>query len=119
VIGLILPLLAQQGTQNVSEGSVLVPGSDGRACAVYKDAKGNTRYLYAETKTEVRRKLRQALKDRDEGLIPPSKMTVANLLDEWLEDMGGDVSHETWLNREGFVRLHLKPELGTKRNSAR
>jgi len=42
-------------------------------------------------------------------------MTVANLLDEWLEDMRGDASHRTWLNRGGFVGLHLKPKLGTKR----
>jgi uncharacterized protein YcgL (UPF0745 family) len=47
----------------VSEGSVFVRG-DGRVCAVYKDAKGQTRYLYAKTKTEVRRKLRQALSQR-------------------------------------------------------
>ena len=101
----------------MSEGSVFVRGSDGRACAAYKDATGKTRYLYAKTKTEVRRKLSQALKHRYEGLIPPSKVTVANLLDEWLKDMRGDVNHRTWLNREGFVRLHLKPELGTKRLS--
>ncbi len=79
--------------------------------------KARTRYLYAKTKREVRRKLRQALIDRDEGIIPPSKVTVGNLLDEWLEDMRDDVSRRTWLNREGFVRLHLKPELGTKKLS--
>ena len=59
----------------MSEGSDFVHG-DRRACAVYKDAKDKTRYLYARTKTEVRRKLRQALKDRDEGIVPPSKMIV-------------------------------------------
>jgi integrase len=100
----------------VSEGSVFVRG-DGRVCAVYKDAKGKTRYLYARTKTEVRRKLRQALKDRDEGIIPPSKMTVAALLDEWLEDIRGDVSRRTWMTREGFVRNHIKPAIGTKKLS--
>lgn len=102
----------------MSEGSVFVRGSDGRDCAVYKDAKGKTRYLYANTKTEVRRKLRQALSDRDEGIIPPAKMSVTNLLDEWLEDMRGDVSHRTWLNREGFVRLHIKPHIGTTKLSS-
>jgi hypothetical protein len=58
----------------LSEGSVFVR-ADGRTCAKYTDAKGKTRYLYAKTKPEVRRKLRQALRDRDEGIIPPSKMT--------------------------------------------
>ena len=62
----------------MSEGSVFVRGSDGGACAVYKDAKGKTSYLYAKTESEVRKKLRQALRERDEGPIPPSKMTVAS-----------------------------------------
>jgi integrase len=98
----------------VSEGSVFVRGSDGRACAVYRDTKGKTRYLYAKTKTEVRRKVRQALRDRDEGIIPPSKMNVGNLLAEWLEDSKDSVSLRTWENREGIVRLHINPSIGTK-----
>ena len=42
-------------------------------------------------------------------------MTVGTLLDEWMEDTKGTVSHRTWLHREGFVRLHIKPSLGAKR----
>jgi hypothetical protein len=71
----------------MSEGSVFVRGSDGRACATYKDARGKTRYLYARTKPEVRRKLRQALRDRDDGFIPPFRMSVAALLEEWLDEL--------------------------------
>jgi integrase len=100
----------------LSEGSVFVR-ADGRACAKYSDAKGQTRYLYAKTKPEVRRKLRQALRDRDEGIIPPSKMTVGVWLDEWLEDIRDDVSRRTWMTREGFVRNHIKPAIGTKKLS--
>jgi integrase len=96
----------------MSEGSVFVRGSDGRACATYKDARGKTRYLYAKTKPEVRRKLRQALKDRDEGIIPPSKMTVGALLDESLDELKDNVSRRTWLNRESLVRVHIKPTIG-------
>jgi integrase len=96
----------------VSEGTVF-QRSDCRWCAKYKDAHGNWKYLYRKSKAEAKRALRQALKDRDEGIIPPAKMSVANLLDEWLEDMQGDVSHRTWLNREGFVRLHIKATIGT------
>ena len=43
-----------------SEGSVF-QRADGKWCAKWKDAQGKWRYLYASTKTEVRRKLRQAL----------------------------------------------------------
>ena len=41
--------------KTMSEGSVFMRG-DGRVCAVYKDAKGKTHYLYAKTKPETRRR---------------------------------------------------------------
>jgi integrase len=94
----------------LSEGTVF-HRSDGRWCAKYKDIRGKWKYLYRKSKGEAKRALRQALKDRDEGIVPPSKMTVGALLDEWIEDMREDVSHRTWLNREGFVRLHIKPAI--------
>jgi hypothetical protein len=94
----------------LSEGTVF-QRSDGRWCAKYKDIRGKWKYLYRKSKGEAKRALRQALKDRDEGIVPPSKMTVGALLDEWIEDMREDVSHRTWLNREGFVRLHIKPAI--------
>jgi integrase len=95
----------------VSEGSVY-QRADGRWCAKYKDATGMWCYLYRKSKGEAKQSLRAALKDRDEGIIPPSKMTVSALLDEWMEDTKGTVSHRTWLNREGFMRLHIKPNIG-------
>src|SRR3712207_3228247 len=95
----------------MSEGTVF-QRSDGRWCAKYKDARGSWRYLYSKSKGEARKALRVALKDRDEGIIPPSKITVGALLDEWLEDIRHDVSHRTWLTREGFVRNHIKPAIG-------
>jgi hypothetical protein len=63
------------------EGSVFLR-ADGKWCAKYKDARGKCRYLYRMSKAEAKEVLRQALKDRDEGIIPPSKMTVTNLLDD-------------------------------------
>jgi hypothetical protein len=55
-----------------AEGSVY-QRKDGRWVAQYKDARGKTRYLYRKSKGEARKALRQALKDRDEGIIPPGK----------------------------------------------
>jgi hypothetical protein len=95
----------------VSEGTVF-QRADGRWCAKYKDIRGTWRYLYRKSKAEAKRALRQALEDRDNGIIPPSKMTVAALLDEWLEDMRDEVGRRTWMTREGFVRNHIKPALG-------
>jgi integrase len=40
---------------------------------------------------------------------------VGAFLDSWLVDMRDAVSHRTWLNHEGIVRLHLKPTIGVKR----
>jgi len=96
----------------VSEGSVY-QRADGRWCAKWKDATGKCRYLYRKSKPEAKRALRQALKDRDEGIIPPAKTTLGALLDEWLSDTRDSVGYRTWLHREGFVRLHIKPALGT------
>jgi integrase len=101
----------------MSEGSVFVRGSDGRACATYKDVQGKARYLYAKTKAEIRRKLRQALKDRDDGIVPAPKMTVGALLDEFLYELKDNVSHRTYVNRESLVRIHLKPHFGATRLS--
>jgi integrase len=100
----------------MSEGTVF-QRADGRWCAKYKDARGIWRYLYRKSKGEARKALRAALKDRDEGITPPSKMTVEIYLNEWLEDMRDTVSHRTWLTREGFVRNHITPAIGTKKLS--
>jgi integrase len=100
----------------MSEGTIF-QRSDGRWCAKYKDARGSWRYLYRKSKGEARKALRAALKDRDEGITPPSTMTVEIYLDEWLEYMRDTVSHRTWLTREGFVRNHIRPAIGTKKLS--
>ncbi len=97
----------------MSEGSVY-QRSDGRWVAKYKDAGGNWRYIYRKSKGEARRALRQALKDRDEG-INPNRMTVAAYLDSWLENARDAVSYRTWLNHECIVRLHLNPIIGAKK----
>jgi integrase len=97
----------------VSEGSVF-QRADGRWAAKYRDPSGKWRYLYRKSKGEARKALRQALKERDEG-VNPTSITVVAFLDSWLVDMRDAVGHRTWLNHEGIVRLHLKPTIGVKR----
>ena len=97
----------------MSEGSVY-QRADGRWVAKYRDANGKWRYLYRKGKAEARKALRQALKDRDEG-VNPTSITVGAFLDSWLEEMRGVVTYRTWLNHEGIVRLHLQPTIGAKR----
>jgi hypothetical protein len=86
----------------VSEGSVY-QRKDGRWVAKWKDINGKWRYLYRKTKTEAKQALRQALKDRDEGIVPVDKTTLNDLLDSWLEDMEGTVSRRTLENRQCTV----------------
>jgi len=94
-----------------TEGSVYLR-KVGRYCAQYTDATGKARYLYRKTKNEAKLALREALKDRDDGITPPSKITVAAMLDSWLEDIRDTVSYRTWINQELIVRRHLKPNIG-------
>jgi integrase len=44
-------------------------------------------------------------------------MTVAAMLDEWLEDIRENISYRTWLNHECIVKLHLNPTIGDKKLS--
>jgi integrase len=98
----------------VNEGSVFCR-KDGLFCAKYKNASGKWKYIYRKTKAEAKKALRDALQDRDDGIIPANKTTVGMLLDQWVEDMRQDVSERTYLNREGLIRNHIRPALGSKR----
>jgi hypothetical protein len=89
--------------------------ADGRWCAKWRDAHGNWRYLYRKGRREAKQALKAALKDRDEGITPASKITVAALLKEWLEDTNDTVSYRTRVNHWGTVRLHPEPAIGSKR----
>ncbi len=91
----------------MSEGSVFQRKSDGKWCGKYKDAAGKWKYLYRKTKGEAKQALREALKDRDEG-INPTDLTVNDVLESWLEDISHTVNRRTWLNRESLYRCHIK-----------
>lgn len=90
----------------MSEGSVF-QRKDKKWCAKWKDASGKWRYLYRKTKGEARTGLREALRDRDEG-INPTDLTVNDVLEAWLEDIRSTVNRRTWLNRESLYRCHIK-----------
>ena len=90
-----------------TEGSVY-QRKDGRWVAQYTDAKGKTRYLYRKTKTEAKKALRQALKDRDD---------IEMYLDEWMDERRQTVSHRTWRVQESIIRCRVKPHIGSHRPS--
>ena len=59
----------------MSEGSVF-QRKDGKWCGKWKDASGKWRYLYRKTKAEAKQELCEALRDRDDNMIPAEKMTL-------------------------------------------
>jgi hypothetical protein len=73
------------------------------------------RYLYRKTKTEAKKALREALRDRDDNIVPPSRMTLCNLLDERMDERRETISRRTWINQESIVRCRVKPHIGSER----
>ena len=74
----------------MSEGSVY-RRKDGRWCCKWTDANGRWKYRYRKTKPEAKEALREALRDRDDNIIPADKLTLSAAMDMWLENMEGIV----------------------------
>lgn len=71
-------------------------------------------YSGFKTKAEAERARTRLLRDIDTGrYVEPSKMTVAELLDEWLELSKNSVRESTWRSYNENVRLHVVPTLGS------
>lgn len=72
------------------------------------------RSFYARTKTEAIRKLRDAIRDREDGLdFDARKQTLEEFLQRWLRDsVKGSVKQRTYDGYEYVVRVHIVPELG-------
>jgi integrase len=98
-----------------AEGSVYQRRKDGRWVAQYRDANGKVRYLYRKTRAEAKQALRKALTDRDNGIVPPSKMTVGIYLDGWMDDRRSTVSTRSYVNQESIMRRHVKPHIGSQK----
>ena len=76
--------------------------------------------IYAKSQAEARRKLTEALADRNRGLTYDSKgTTVEKYLARWLEDsVRGSVKATTYQSYASLVRLHVCPTLGRTKLSA-
>jgi integrase len=70
--------------------------------------------LYAKSQAEARRKLTEALADRDRGLTYDAEgLTVEGYLARWLKDsVRGSVKATTYQSYGSLVRLHVCPTLG-------
>ncbi len=71
------------------------------------------RSIYGATQAEVLKKLQQVSVELESGAyIEPSKMTVGQWLDIWLEEYLGNVKPRTVISYAEHCRLHIKPALG-------
>ncbi len=70
--------------------------------------------VYGKTQDEVRKKLNKVLNDIDSGIyIENNNITFGAWLDEWLEIYAKpSVKLSTYGSYEGYIRNHIKPEIG-------
>lgn len=92
---------------------------DGRWAARYTvtiDGKNERRWIYAATRDEVSRRLRDALAARDAGdVVADPSQTVATFLEGRLDSIKPTLRGRSWERYEEHVRLYLTPELGRLR----
>ncbi len=91
--------------------------ADGRWEAMYTDAAGKRRSIYAKTRVEVASQLAAAIRDRDKGILSAdARMTVEQYLTTWLQTMRPPrIRESTWLRLETHLRLHAIPAIGKVR----
>lgn len=94
--------------------------SDGRWEARYiagyrEDGKARYCYLYAKTYAEVRDKKYMMMNQYSMGQETGSrkKVTVGQLLDDWIFYIRTDVKESTYARYSFLVRKHISPELGS------
>ena len=87
---------------------------EGRIVVGHKDNGDSIfRYIYADTQKELTAKLRQNI-DAYQGveLTEDSRMTLAEWLDRWLEQMALTLRPGTLKRYRGDMDRHVKPRLG-------
>lgn len=87
--------------------------ADGRWEGRYTAPDGRQRSVYAKSEKAVAAKLRGVLHELDTGIwAEPSKLTVGQWLDVWLDDYQGDNSERTIIKYRSIINHSLKPEIG-------
>ena len=85
---------------------------DGVWCAQVT-IQGRRRSIYGKTRVLVQRKLRTALANAEQGIMPaPERLTVEAFLERWLADDVGRLDQYTVKNYTSNVRQHIVPEIG-------
>jgi integrase len=101
-----------------NEGAIYQRESDRRwvACVHlgYEGGKRKRKYVYGETRREVAERLKRLHAEQSRGLpIPPERLTVGDLLDEWMRDVIGPKAAPRTVETYGrWIRLYIKPAIG-------
>jgi len=77
---------------------------------------GRRKSYYAKTRKEAGDKLKQAIRDQDDGLdVGDGRLTVAQYLDKWLSaSVKPAVRHKTYTTYESLCRTAIVPRIGSK-----
>lgn len=94
------------------EGSI-TKRKDGRYMGRYT-VESKRKAVYGDSFEEVRQKLNEILNEIAKGAyVEPNKYSVEKWLQEWLELYAlPTVKRSTYISYEGYVRIHLVPEIG-------
>jgi integrase len=94
-----------------NEGTI-AKRSDGRWEARVYLPDGKRKCYYGKTRQEVARKMTQALRAKEQGmLVVDERQTIEQYLSSWLEKMKHIVRYSTWIRYQNFVR-HVVPIIG-------
>jgi integrase len=107
--------MANTHTQTGGQGSVYQRGSDGRWVAAVRLPGGKRLVRYAGSEREARAKLAELLRNQGAGLLAaPSRMTVGEWVERWLERKASTVRPKT---RRLYTEVlgHLVAEVGAVR----
>lgn len=90
------------------------PRADGQIPGYVVLPTGNRKWVYGRSKKQVQQRIRDLLKDLDNGFLPSGRQTVGQYLDRWIELTKKPKLGHGATRYEGLIRLHIKPRIGTK-----
>lgn len=105
--------MAKKRTRAANGMGTVRQRKDGTWEGRYTAPDGRQRSVYAKTEAEVTKKLRAILHEIDSGAwLEPSRMTVDEWLDIWLQDYQGHTTGRTVETYRGVIQRHIKPSFG-------
>ena len=86
---------------------------------VFIDGKRRRKAVYGKTSREVRLKLSEALKDKQDGTLVVASMTVEKWIDYWLDNIAArTLRPQTLRGYRSKVNVYIKPAIGKHRLTA-